>query len=199
VGDDFKDLFGDDWLEGADSRGGHGASKDDKEIPPQRDARSESVSGDGFTSETENFQPRIVDEKEVKVSDVFRQQQPGASAQYYVLLYDNKGRQAPIWVGQYESWAIKFALDGQSADRPLTHDLFKTALDKLGARVVKVVIDDLWREIFYAKVTIVNGENETMEIDARPSDAIAIALRVHAPIYMSEYVLEQSVFTGRKE
>lgn len=199
MGDDFKDLFGDDWLEGAKGRGDEGSSKDDGETSSRRDAHEDGVPENGFTSEVENFQPRIVDEKEVKVSDVFRQQQPDASPQYYVLLYDSKGRQAPIWVGQYESWAIKFALVGQSADRPLTHDLIKTLLDKLGARVVKVVIDDLWREIFYAKITIVSGENETMEIDARPSDAIAIALRVHAPIYMSEYVLEQSVYTGRKE
>jgi len=191
VGDDFKDLFGEGWSED------HNVDREND----KSDLSGGNIPLNGFeTSETENFHPRELNEKEVKVSDVFTQQQPGgAPQQHYVLLYDNKGRQVQIWVGASEAIAIKFALEGQATDRPLTHDLIKTALDKLGARVVKVVIDDIWREVFYSKISVMTAEQETLELDARPSDAIAMALRVHAPIFMAEYVLENSVFSEHKE
>jgi len=124
---------------------------------------------------------------------VYLQQEPGMTPQHFVLLRDNRGRRVQIWVGQFEAFAISFAIEEQPADRPLTHDLVKIILDKLNANVDRIIIDDLWRETFYAKITLVTADGEYVEIDARPSDAVALALRVRAPIYMAEYVLEQSV------
>jgi hypothetical protein len=124
---------------------------------------------------------------------VYMHQEPGLPAQHFVLLRDNKGRRVPIWVGQFEAWAISYAIDNETADRPLTHDLMKTILDKVGATVDRIIIDDLWRDTFYAKITVVTPDGEYMDIDCRPSDAVALALRVHAPIYMAEYVLEATV------
>ena len=115
--------------------------------------------------------------------------------QHFVLLRDNKGRRAPIWVGQFEAWAISFALEGDAPERPLTHDLFKIMLDRLGASIERVIIDDLWNETFYAKIGVIRPDGETLEIDARPSDAIALALRTRAPIYMAEPVLEATART----
>jgi hypothetical protein len=122
-------------------------------------------------------------------------QEPKMPAQHFVLLRDNRGRRAPIWVGQFEAWAISSALEGDTQERPMTHDLLKAMLDRLGASIEGVVIDDLWNETFYAKIGVVKTDGETLEIDARPSDAIALALRSRAPIYMAEYVLEATART----
>ncbi len=183
---DFDKLFGDDWQppefnpEGTRLpffRGG-------EDGPP---APAEG----GSTSEQENRAPRSLNEKEVKVMGVFLQQ--AEAAQHFVLLRDNRGRRVPIWVGQFEAWAITLALEGEAPDRPFTHDLIKILLDRLDASVDRVVIDDLWNETFYAKISLTRKNGDTSEIDARPSDAIAIALRSKAPIYMAETVLEATI------
>jgi bifunctional DNase/RNase len=113
--------------------------------------------------------------------------------QHFVLFKDNRGRLVRIWVGQFEALSISNAIDNEPMDRPLTHDLMKILLDRLGAAIERVIIDDLWKETFYARVTLVKTGGEYIEIDARPSDAVAIALRSKAPIYMAESVLEMSV------
>ncbi len=190
MGSDFKDLFGEDW------RPHDFESELGKGIPDESAEGSAPSNGDDgpdFTSETENRAARSLDEKEVKVMGVYMHQEPGMPAQHFVLLRDNKGRRVPIWVGQFEAWAISYAIEEQAADRPLTHDLMKIMLDKMGAKVERIIIDDLWRDTFYAKISLMTADRESVEIDARPSDAVALALRVHAPIYMAEYVLDQTV------
>ncbi len=133
-------------------------------------------------------------ELEVRVTGVYERQEPGQPRYTLVELRDNYGRRVPILIGQFEAYSIALALSGTAPQRPLTHDLMRNILDRLGARVDRVVIDDLWRETFYAKIFLTvrkNLEDEVeIEIDARPSDAIAIALRFNAPIYMTEAVLE---------
>lgn len=108
----------------------------------------------------------------------------------YVLLTDGE-RQLPILIGQYEAAAITLPLEGHTPDRPMTHDLIKNILDKLDVKVEKVVIDDLWGNTYYAKVHMsVNGED--IVIDSRPSDAIALAVRSDAPVFVADGILEQS-------
>ncbi|MBI2263752.1 MAG: bifunctional nuclease family protein [Armatimonadetes bacterium] len=111
-----------------------------------------------------------------------------------VILKDVDGkRYLPILIGPFEATAIALALEGTPVPRPLTHDLMKSIIGALKAKVVKIIIHDLQENTFYAKVVLeVNGN--AIEIDARPSDSIALALRANAPIYVSErIVLEETV------
>jgi bifunctional DNase/RNase len=149
----------------------------------------------GFEDELE--EPAPYDrgrELEVRITGVYERQEPGQPRYTLVELRDNYGRRVPILIGQFEAYSIALALHGTVPQRPLTHDLMRNILDRLGARVERVVIDDLWRETFYAKIFLTVRKNledeQEIEIDARPSDAIAIALRFNAPIYMTEAVLE---------
>jgi len=150
---------------------------------------------DGLTSEIENRQPRRLYEKEVKVMGVYEHQEQGlpfaSRESYFVLLRDNQGRQVLIWIGRFEALAISVALEGAAYDRPMTHDLLKSVVDRLGGRIERIVIDDLWQDTYYAKISVqLNGHG--VDIDARPSDAIALALRSRSPIFVAEAVLEQS-------
>lgn len=95
----------------------------------------------------------------------------------------------PIWIGQAEALAIDLQLRGESFDRPLTHDLLKTAVESLGATVLKVAVTDLKNNTFFAKIYIQRG-NEVLAIDARPSDSIALAIRTQSPIFVSRSVFE---------
>jgi bifunctional DNase/RNase len=191
---DFKDLFGEDWRpgdypEGGDTSGFQPVEGSNEGKGPRPSAE---MRGD-FTSETENRTPRTLNEKEVKVMGVFMQQEQGLQAQHFVVFRDNRGRLVRIWVGQFEALSISNAIDNESMDRPLTHDLLKIVMERLGGSIDRVIIDDLWKETFYAKITLAKPGGELTEIDARPSDAVAIALRAKAPIYMAESVLEMSV------
>ncbi len=96
-----------------------------------------------------------------------------------------------IFIGKFEAMSIWLALEGASADRPLTHDLLNNMIDRMGGKVERILIDDLWNNTYYAKVTI-GHDGKTIEVDARPSDGIALALRAKAPIYMAEAVLERA-------
>lgn len=115
--------------------------------------------------------------------------------QAIVLLKDDDGRRyLPISIGPFEANAIALAIEGVKPPRPLTHDLLKTVLDSFEAKVVRVLIDDLKEAgdgtgTFYAQITLKVGERE-IEMDARPSDGIALAVRASAPIYALEKVLE---------
>ena len=185
---DFDKLFGDDWApQDPEPVRGHG---DDAEtlLPLPADA--------DYTSEVENRTPRSLNEKEVKVMNVYSQQEPGTPPQHFVLLRDNRGRRIMIFVGQFEALAIHFAIDGEVPERPMTHDLIPAMIERLGGTVDRVVIDDLWNETFYAKIGITKADGTTIEIDARSSDAIAIAVRTKAPIYMAEAVIEATTASG---
>jgi len=97
----------------------------------------------------------------------------------------------PIWIGVFEANAIAMKIENVATSRPMTHDLFFNTLGDLKARIDKVVISDLRDNTFYARIFLVR-EGESIEIDSRPSDALALALRFDAGIYVEEEVLEKS-------
>jgi len=97
----------------------------------------------------------------------------------------------PIWIGVFEANAIALRIENVSTPRPLTHDLFSRTLGELRVRVERVVINDLRDNTFYARI-ILDREGESIEVDSRPSDALALALRFDAAIYVEEEVLEKS-------
>jgi len=108
-----------------------------------------------------------------------------------ILKEKESDRYLPIWIGPAEADAIAVRLQEVSVARPLTHDLLRDVLDKLGAQVESVVVNDLANDTFYARIMVkVNGER--LEIDSRPSDAIALAVRVQVPIFAEDAVLEKA-------
>lgn|SRR5687768_7046068 len=100
-------------------------------------------------------------------------------------------RHLPIWIGEFEAQAIVLEMQGMSPQRPLPYDLMMSLISDLDARVVRVVINDLSQDIYYARIVVDRG-GETFEIDSRPSDAIAIAVRAHCPIFVDESVLDRA-------
>ena len=124
----------------------------------------------------------------VRVEAVFATQ-TAEGKQYFVLLSDGE-RKLPIVIGQFEAAAITFPLEGQQPDRPMTHDLFRNVLQRLEIGIKRVYIDDLWGTTYYAKVVIEKGGEELI-IDSRPSDAIAMAVRCDAPIFVADGILDQ--------
>lgn len=127
----------------------------EEELQPDLD---ESESPDrSFSSEIENRMPRDLDEKEVKVMGVYEHLEQGMEPAAFVLLRDTRGRQVLIWIGRYEAYAISLALEGTAPDRPMTHDLMKNLMDRLGGRMERIVIDDLWHETYYAKISIASN------------------------------------------
>jgi bifunctional DNase/RNase len=113
-----------------------------------------------------------------------------------VILQEITGtRILPIWIGRAEARAIAMELAGQSFQRPLTHDLMKTIIQGLGAKIRKVCIEDLKNNTFYAKIFI-DKDDEIVGIDARPSDSIALALRAKSPIFIAEDLLREQPDTA---
>lgn len=110
-----------------------------------------------------------------------------------VVVLKEKGaeRYLPIWIGNNEADAIVIQLQNVPVPRPQTHDLLKSVITELGARVDRVVVNDLENDVFYARVNV-NIDGKHLEIDSRPSDAIALAVRVQAPIFAEETVLEKA-------
>ena len=97
----------------------------------------------------------------------------------------------PIWIGHSEAAAILMKLQNSTSPRPLTHDLFTDVLGQLDARVTRVAVTELRENTFYAQITVQQNGSE-LEIDSRPSDAIALAIRVEAPIFVADDVIEES-------
>lgn len=108
-----------------------------------------------------------------------------------ILRDDEDKRSLPIWVGIFEANAIALELEKISTPRPMTHDLMKSILETLDARVLKVVVTDLKENTFFAVLHLQLGDSEHT-VDSRPSDAIALALRVAAPIYVDEEVVRKA-------
>jgi uncharacterized protein len=107
-----------------------------------------------------------------------------------VILSDiESDRLLPIWIGHYEAWAIAMELSGLTSKRPLTHDLIKSAIELMGGKVEKVEVTQLVNQTFYAKVHI-QKNGSLMELDARPSDSIALALKTQAPVFVDEKLFE---------
>jgi uncharacterized protein len=118
------------------------------------------------------------------------------SSRHVVILKESEhDRYLPIWIGPWEASAIAMKLQGLTADRPLTHDLFATALENLGVRVDRVVISTLAEETYHARLHL-ERDGTMFEIDSRPSDALALAVRTGGRIFASEAVLEQAALGG---
>jgi len=98
-------------------------------------------------------------------------------------------RYLPIWIGPFEADAITVQLQDIQVARPLTHDLLKSVIDEMGATVSHVMVNELKNDTFYARI-VMDVDGESMEIDSRPSDAIALAVRVRAPLFVAEEVME---------
>lgn len=108
-----------------------------------------------------------------------------------VLREVDSDRYLPIWIGPFEADAITIALQGVDIPRPLTHDLLKRVIDEVGGNVSHIFVSDLRDDTFYARIVMdVNGRHA--EIDSRPSDAIALAVRAKVPVYVVEDVMERA-------
>lgn len=116
-----------------------------------------------------------------------------------VILKDvNSDRYLPIWIGPCEADAITIELQEVPPQRPLTHDLLKSAIRELGGSVTQILISDLRNDVYYARVVVeINGRQ--VEIDSRPSDAIALAVRVKAPIFVAEMVMERAAIQPEED
>lgn len=127
---------------------------------------------------------------EVTVEGLYVAESNG-SVQRFVMLADESGRRMPIIIGLFEATAISMAMESEKPDRPMTHDLIRTLLDRLGGTLTSVLIDDIWTNTYYAKLTIATNSGE-LDVDCRPSDAIALALRTGSRIFVSEQVFNRS-------
>lgn len=108
-----------------------------------------------------------------------------------ILKVKNSDRYLPIWIGAAEADAIAVKLQDVNVPRPLTHDLLRAVISSMGATVNQVIVSDLNNDTFFAKI-VIQHNGTTMEIDARPSDAIALAVRTQAPIFAEDTVLERA-------
>jgi uncharacterized protein len=116
-----------------------------------------------------------------------------------VILKDvDSDRYLPIWIGPYEADAITIQLQEVEVARPLTHDLLKKLITEMGATIHHVLVNDLRNDTFYANI-IVERNGDRVEIDSRPSDAIALAVRANVPIYVDENVMERAAITPEED
>ena len=114
-------------------------------------------------------------------------------SQHRVVILKDLGteRYLPIWIGACEADAITIELQGVEVARPFTHDLLKSIIAEMGARVQSVMINDLRNEVFYAQI-VMELANRRLAIDSRPSDALALAVRAKVPIYVEDSVMEKA-------
>ena len=109
-----------------------------------------------------------------------------------VVLKDvNTDRYLPIWIGSFEAEAITIELQNVETPRPLTHDLLKAAVDEMGGDIDHILINNLSRDVFYARL-VIEINDQQVEVDARPSDAIALAVRAKCPIFVDEVVMKSA-------
>ncbi len=130
----------------------------------------------------------------IKVDIIGLSSSPSVGGAYALLLKESFGsRRLPIIIGGFEAQAIASALENITPPRPMTHDLLKNVIGELGASVVEVFIDELVENTFYAKL-VLDIAGITTSVDARPSDAIALAVRTGADIYINETVMDRAAF-----
>ena len=131
---------------------------------------------------------------EVKVGALIMD--PNSNAPIVVL----KGRESeailPIWVGAFEANAIALEIEKVVPQRPMTHDLFRNLISETGHSVVRIIVSDLVENSFYAVIELVSEAGDILALDARPSDAIALALRTDCPIFVEQKVLDVSSATS---
>ncbi len=113
------------------------------------------------------------------------------SQRVVILKATKQERYLFIWIAHAEAYAIAIELQGTSSPRPLTHDLLKNIIGDLGAKIVSIVISDLIEDIFYARI-VLDVDGRHVEVDSRPSDAIALAVRAKTPIFVEDSVLERA-------
>jgi bifunctional DNase/RNase len=111
-----------------------------------------------------------------------------------ILKEENTDRYLFIWIANPEAYSIAMELQGTASPRPLAHDLLKTVITELGGTLSQVIINELVDDIFYARM-VLDADGRHVEIDSRPSDAIAVAVRLKVPIYVSESVMDQAGVT----
>jgi bifunctional DNase/RNase len=135
----------------------------------------------------------------IRVDIIGLSSSPSVGGAYALLLKESYGsRRLPIIIGSFEAQAIASSLEKITPPRPMTHDLLKSIIDELGASVVEVFIDELVENTFYAKL-VLEIAGVTTSVDARPSDAIAIAVRTKADIYVNEVVMDSAGFIPTSE
>lgn len=116
-----------------------------------------------------------------------------------VILKDtNSDRYLPIWIGPCEADAITIELQEMPPQRPLTHDLLKSMIRELGGRVVQILINDLRNDVYYARIVIDVGGKQ-IEVDSRPSDAIALAVRARVSIFVADTVMERAAIQPEED
>jgi len=116
-----------------------------------------------------------------------------------VILTDEESeRLLPIWIGPFEADAITLQLQGVDMSRPLTHDLLRQVIDTVGGEVMYILIDGLDKNIYTATIYM-DIEGDTHEVDSRPSDAIALAVRVNAPLYVTDEIMDSAGMMPEKE
>jgi uncharacterized protein len=125
---------------------------------------------------------------EVKVGALIMD--PNSSTPIIVLKGVDSDVILPIWVGNYEANAIALEIEKIAPQRPMTHDLIKNIIKELGLEVKKVIINNLKENTFYAQIYLAQENGQMVLLDARPSDAIALALRFDTSIYISNHILE---------
>ncbi len=113
------------------------------------------------------------------------------SQRVVILKASKQERYLFIWIAQAEAYAIAIELQGTSSPRPLTHDLLKNIIGDLGAKIESIMISDLIEDIFYARI-VMDVDGRHVEADARPSDAIALAVRAKVPIFVEDSILERA-------
>lgn len=108
-----------------------------------------------------------------------------------ILREINGSRLLPIWIGPYEAQAIALEIKGTGLGRPLTHDLLRDVIGQMGGSIERIVVSDIREKIFYATI-IIEMDGRRVNVDSRPSDALALAVRTHSPIYIEDAVIEQA-------
>lgn len=117
---------------------------------------------------------------------------PNSGTPIIILKDVNSEMMLPIWVGAYEANAIALEIEKIAPQRPMTHDLLRNLVVEMGATVQRIVITELRDNTFFAVIEIIKGGGEMVSLDSRPSDAIALALRVDSPIFVNENVMSSS-------
>ncbi|CAN5405136.1 bifunctional nuclease family protein [soil metagenome] len=120
---------------------------------------------------------------------------PNTNNPIVVLKGSNSETILPIWVGAYEANAIALEIEKIVPQRPMTHDLLRNIIVELGLKAVKIVINDLRDNTFYAQIELIDKKNKVVFLDARPSDAIALALRLDCAIFVEQKVMDISATT----
>ncbi|HVM31978.1 MAG TPA: bifunctional nuclease family protein, partial [bacterium] len=124
---------------------------------------------------------------------------PNLKTPAVILTDEEEKRYLPIWIGVAEATAIFIQLNEQTLPRPMTHDLLKNVIETLGGKVNKILVNDINQNTFFARVFLETEMGDKFEVDARPSDAIALALRCDAPIFVAEKVVINATIVDKEK